>query len=346
MTKKNLLVISTIALASITFGTLINLPVNAVSTTTTGNSQALEIGPVALSLEADPGQTIKTQIMLRDISSNKLIVSNQIDDFIANGEDGTPKLLVDSTEVSPYSIKNWVSPLAQFTLNPKQVQTIPVTIKVPANASPGGHYGVIRFSGKAPGIDGTGVSLSASLGTLVLLKVKGPVTEKMSLVEFGTSQNKKTSNIFEATPINLFVRLKNEGNVHEQPSGQIAIYDMFGKAVAGVNVNMPPKNVLPSSIRRFDQELDKSSLGNKVLFGRYTANLKLKYGSSSDIITKTITFWIIPYRLILAIVIIVIGAITSLIFVIKRYNRFIINKAQGITKEKKVKRTRKNNRKK
>lgn len=345
MKKPSIPTVALLTLLSVFVGLLtFSTPTNAVTATTdstAGNGQALEISPPVLNLTADPGQTIKAQLSLRDITNNKLIVSNQIDDFVANGEDGTPKLLIDSTETSPYSIKSWISPLNQLTLSPKQIKTIPVTIKVPSDAAPGGYYGVIRFSGKAPELKDTGVSLSASLGALIMLRVNGPVTEKMSLVEFGTSQYGKNGTLFEFTPITFFERIKNDGNIHEQPTGQIIITDMFGKTVAGVNINMPPKNVLPASTRKFEQQLDKASLGTRMLFGKYTASLKVKYGASKNVLTKTITFWIIPYKLIGAAVLIIISAITILIFMIKRYNQFIIKKAQGVTKTKKPKKIKK-----
>lgn len=344
--KKNILIATPILLLSLLLGIQFSTSdVNAVAASSTnstvGDGQALEISPPVLYLTADPGQTVKANLNLRDISNNKLVVSNQIDDFIANGEDGTPKLLIDSTETSPYSLKSWVSPLPQLNLSPKQVKSLAINIKVPADAAPGGYYGVIRFSGKAPELKDTGVSLSASLGALIMLRVSGPVTEKMSLVEFGTSFDGKTGTLFESTPITFYERIKNDGNIHEQPSGQITINDMFDKTIAAVNINMPPKNVLPGSIRKFEQPLDKTSLGNKILFGKYTANIRVSYGADNKTLSKSITFWIIPYRLIAAAVLIIVSAIAVLIFAIKRYNKFIINKAQGVKKVKKTKKIKK-----
>lgn len=345
MKKPSIIITISFATISIILSPLIyHANVSAITSTTNstpGDGQALEIAPPVLNLTANPGETIKAELSLRDISKNKLIVSNQIDDFVANGEDGTPKLLIDSTETSPYSLKAWISPVAQITLSPKQVKPISITIKVPADAAPGGYYGVIRFSGKAPELKDTGVSLSASLGALVMLRVKGPVTEKLSLVEFGTSQDNKTSSIFEFTPITFFERIKNEGNIHEQPTGQITVTDMFGKTIAGVNINMPPKNILPKSTRKFEQPLDKTSLGNRVLFGKYTATIKVKYNSTSETLTKAITFWVIPYKLIALAIVGIIAAISILIFMIKRYNQFIIRKAQGTVKPKKTKKIKK-----
>ena len=102
--------------------------------------QALEIGPPILNLSANPGQTIKANLSLRDISSGSLIVTNQINDFVAGGEDGTPKILLDTTTPSAYSIREWITPIPQMLLKTREIRIVPVTISVPKNASPGGYY--------------------------------------------------------------------------------------------------------------------------------------------------------------------------------------------------------------
>ena len=159
--------------------------------------QALEIAPPVLNIKADPGETITTKIILRDVSKSPLVVRNQINDFVANGEDGTPKLLIeDNGEDNPYSLKSWVQPLPEFTLQPKQINELPVKIVVPGNAAPGGYYAVVRFTATPPGLDGTGVSLSASLGTLVLLRVNGDAKEQMSVAEISASKSGKSAWLF------------------------------------------------------------------------------------------------------------------------------------------------------
>jgi hypothetical protein len=301
----------------------------APATNTSG--QALEIAPPVINLVGNPGQTLKTQISLRDVSSSKLIVSGQVNDFVASGEDGTPKILLDSSEPNPYSIRSWVSPLSDLTLNPRQIENLPVTIKIPANAAPGGYYGVVRFTATPPELKSTGVSLSASLGALVLLRVNGQAKESLSVEELSINKAKdgKPGTLFESTPINFVVRLKNTGNVHEQPTGQVAITDMFGKKIANVNVNSATRNILPQSIRKFDEPLDSSIIGNKILFGLYHANLKMTYGASKQTVTSSMTFWIIPYKLIGIGIAVLVGGFIALRIMVRRYNSHIISKAQG-----------------
>lgn len=302
-----------------------------------GTGQALEIAPPVLNLTANPGQTLNAQIALRDVSTGQLVVTGTVNDFVADGEDGTPKILMEEDEeTSPYSLKDWVAPLPELLLEPREIQNLPVTINVPANAAPGGYYGVVRFTATPPNLDGQGVALSASLGALILLRVNGDAKESMTIEEFGIHNgNGKLSNLFQSTPITFVQRVKNTGNVHQQPAGQVTIIDMFGKKVAAVNVNLPPRNVLPQSIRKFEQKLDSSVIGNKQLFGRYTAQLRITYGTDKQVITSETTFWVIPYTLIGIAILVLVGGFIALRIMIRRYNSHIIGKATGAKKTKK-----------
>ena len=338
--KKNLLIITSLVITLLSVSVFANSSTVLAANTVNGNGQALEIAPPVITLTADPGEMITTKISLRDISGGDLVVTGEINDFVASGEDGTPKIILDdTTEANPYSIKNWISPLPELTLKAKQIESLPVTIIVPADAAPGGYYGVVRFTGTPPELKGTGVSLTASLGALILLRVNGDVKENITIEEFSINKNgSKSGNLFETTPLQFVERFKNSGNIHEKPVGQITITDMFGKKVAAINVNLQTNNVLPSSIRKFDQTLDSTVIGNKMLFGRYTANLKVTYGTNKQELTQSITFWVIPYTLIGFIIILIIGGFITLRYAIKRYNQHIRNQALGIKSAKKKKR--------
>ncbi len=329
MKNRALFIIAGLSALSLLIGLFSAMSLVSAQAAPSGSGQALEIAPPVINLTANPGQTIVTQISLRDISSGSLLVNGQVNDFVAGGEDGTPKILLeDDGQANPYSLKGWVAPLPELLLKPKQIKNLPVTIRVPANAAPGGYYGVIRFTATAPELKGTGVSLSASLGSLILIRVNGDVKESMAIEEFSVNHNGKTGSVFEATPLEFIQRIKNNGNIHEQPAGQVVITDMFGKKVAAVNINLPPRNVLPQSIRKFNQPLDSSVIGNKQLFGRYTAELRVTYGDSRKVVTSSLTFWVIPYTLIGIGIALLVGGFIALRTFVKRYNRHIISRAK------------------
>lgn len=313
----------------ITFATLViaavmSLGAATVSHAATDPGQALEIAPPMLSLNGNPGETVKANINIRDVSASPLVVTSQVNDFAAQGETGIPKISLDTTDPNPYSLISWVKPLGQLKLQPKQIESLPVTIVIPANAAPGGYYGVIRFTAAAPQSNTTSVTLSASLGTLIFLRVNGQAKENASLEEFSTSQNGNKMFLFEKPPVDFTVRVNNSGNVYEQPVGQIAISDMFGNAVGNVNVNLEKRVVLPGSIRKLEASLDEGVLGDRMLFGRYTAKLTMTYGADGQKVTAELSFFVIPWTLILLVIFGLVVAFFVIRFGLKRYTERIL----------------------
>lgn len=292
------------------------------------SGQALEIAPPVITLSADPGKTVTTQVHLRNVSSGSLVVTGQANDFVASDEIGTPKIILEEDNSNPYSLKDWITPPARLVLAPREMRTMNITINVPANASPGGHYGVIRFTATPPQLEGSGVSLSASLGSLILLTVSGPVDEKLAVEEFSINKDGKKGSVFQSGPLNFVVRLKNNGNVHQQPVGRIIIKDMFGRDTASLNVNVPPRNILPQSIRKFESPLDSTVIGDKRLFGRYSAELTVTYGQNEQKISSKQNFWVVPYKLVGIIVAALIIGFILIRLGIRRYNRYIIKKSK------------------
>lgn len=293
------------------------------------NGQALSISPPTLQLSADPGSTVTASIKLTNISSGDLLIKNQINDFGAKDETGEPNIIFDNAESTGYSLKNWVSAPAPFKIASKETKTVDFVINVPKDAEPGGHYAVFRFTGQAPELEETGVALSASIGSLVLLRISGDIKEQAYVAEYfsANSQGNKAS-FFEYPPVNFVERIHNDGNVHINPSGTIEILDLFNRKIDTLQVNgavgdskNPPRAVLPQSTRRFEQQLNK-----KWLFGPYKAKLNLKYGEKNQTLTSQLTFWVIPYKAILIILLLIILLILLIRFINRRYKQRIISK--------------------
>jgi hypothetical protein len=282
-----------------------------------------------LNVSANPGQTVKFQIFLRNISSGNLLVTGQANDFVAAGEDGTPKILLKDEGNDPYSLKSWVGPLPSLNIIPREIKTMTITLSVPANASPGGHYGVIRFTATPADLNTTGVSLSASLGSLVLVTVSGKIQQSLTVKDFSVTHNGKKGSFFQSGPVSFTERLDNTGNVHLQPTGVVEVTNLFGKKIGAVNVNSPPRNILPQSIRKFDQPLDKSVIGNKKLFGRYTAKMKLTYGTPQQTLTASLAFWVIPVKLIIIIALVLVAGFFGVRQLLRVYNRRIIERSRN-----------------
>ncbi len=284
-------------------------------------SAGLEISPALVELNGEKGKTYTLKLRVHNVTNSDLAYDSSTNDFSAKDETGSPKVLLDTKLPDTASVKSWVKPIGRFTLRTQETRQLDVTITIPKSAEPGGHYGIVSFAGKDPQIVSTGVGVNVSTGLLMLIRVDGAIKENLSLATLTAEQNGKRQDFFETGPIMFVTRLQNEGNVHVKPAGTIEIRNMFGGVVATLPVNDKLSNVLPGSIRRFEANLNKDWM-----IGRYEANLTVGYGTTGQAIMGSTSFWVIPYRLLLA----VLAILLTLGFIVRRltkvYNRRIIEK--------------------
>ncbi len=296
---------------------------SAASTETQNHGQGLEISPPLIDRKVKLGQVLTLPIRLRNITRNRVVATTEIDDFVAAGEDGRPKILDATSEDSPYSFRSWVvGGLPELDLVAGEAKMATIKILVPKDAAPGGHYGVVRFTALPPEAAGSQVALNASIGTLVLLNVSGEVQEELALSDFYASREEKKGTFFEYGPLSFTTRLQNNGNVHVKPEGSIKITNMFGKTVTELPLNETKGSILPGSTRKFDSFFDR-----KRLFGRYKINLSLTYGSEKAL-SQTIVVWVIPYKQVLLIITVLALIVLLILLSLRQYKRRIIAQHQ------------------
>lgn len=302
------------------------------------SDNGLKVSPVRSDLTIAAGSSQQITVSVTNVTSEVSSYDIQVNDFTASGdESGEPQILLDANQYAPtHSLKRLVGKVAGVTLTPGQTKNVLVPINVPKGYKAGGYYGAIRFVPHTDaGAPNKNVTLSASVGSLVLVTVPGNINEVMSVASLdarkavGTNQIDTPNTIFfNNKSINGVVRFQNGGDVQEQPFGKLVLKNWRGKAIASYEINngTPRGNVLPDSIRKFEVKLDKLSG-----FGKYTLEGNFGYGSAGQLITARTTFYIIPVYLIVIVVVLVL-LVLFLIFglprVIKRYNRRVVARSQ------------------
>ncbi len=301
----------------------------AAQTSTVGGN-ALKVSPVRQDITMDPGTSQFVDVFISNLTSVPAKLHGAVNDFTSAGnETGQPNIILDENQSAPtHSLKQFVVPVGDFTLAPGEVRDIKVKINIAKDAPGGGYYGAIRFYPVSTAGDiSKNLNLSASVGSLVLLRVNGEIKEEMHVASFDVRRGDNSAFFFTSNKglVNV-IRFQNTGNVQLEPFGKIMI-KRFGKVVSTTEINdvAPRSNVLPDSIRRFDQPLKGLSS-----FGKYTLQGNFGYGSTGQLLTSSLTFYIVPVAYI-AIVLGIVLALAFLIFVVPRliraYNRNVIRKA-------------------
>lgn len=282
----------------------------------------LQVSPAIVDINAERGKTYDIKVKITNTTTSDQQYYVEVNDFKAKDESGNPEFITDSKAPGSASLVKWIQPITSFSLNPSQSKEVLAKMVVPANAEPGGHYGIIRFGNQPSSSGQTGAALAASAGPLVLVRVDGEVKESLTVADFYTQRKGKKASMFEYGPVDFVERLTNNGNVHVKPTGNIVVTNMLGRQVAAIPVNGNNGNVLPNSTRRFEQRLE-----NKWRFGRYTAKMSLTYGTAGGALDGTLTFWVIPYKLIVAAILLIVLIIVLVKKMISRYKKKIIESA-------------------
>lgn len=294
--------------------------------------QGLEVSPPVIELDADPGERVVTEVNVRNITEIDVRASGTVEDFVARDETGEPRILLDTEEESPYPLAAYVEDVPDLTIEPAEQETAEIVINVPEDASPGGHFGVVRFSGEPadPTREESAVAISASIGSLILLNVSGDIEEDLAVEELAVAQDGEQGQLFQTGPFDFITRLENRGNVYLQPQGELRITNLIGQEVATIPFNVDEgeefnlANVLPDQVRRFEEHYDDKPFW----FGRYTLTVDLEYGEDNQEVTASTDFWVIPYVMVGVILLMLIAVGFFGRKALKAYKQNVIKKYQ------------------
>lgn len=260
------------------------------------SKNGLAVTPPSFEIAGNPGATITNTVRLENMKSTPVRLAVDRRNFAAIGEDGAIGLTEDT---DTFSLASWITvDPADVVIPPKSTRTFTFSIKVPLNAEPGGHFGSLIFRSITDDtLTGSGASVAQEIGSLILLKLAGDTKEGAHNESFTT-----TKSLYEYGPVQFDSRVKNLGNVHLKPYGNITITNMLGQKVATIEYDA--KNVLPGAIRKISAEWP-----TKWRFGRYNATSVLIYGSNNTQLANVTSFYILPYRLmaVVLVVLIVLG---------------------------------------
>jgi hypothetical protein len=295
-------------------------------------SITLSVSPTLFDMTASPTQEWTSNVRVINANEVPLQIYTDVVNFSSNGEGGQGSLApVLAEESDGATLAEWITiDDAERLIPAEQTVSIPFTINVPDDAPPGGHFAAILIGTRS--FDGAGgaaqVETSQVVTALVFLRVAGDINEAGQIRDFTTSRL-----ISEAPAMDFSIRFENTGNVHLQPQGNITITNMWGKerGVLPINQNSQFGNVLPESIRKYT--FNWTGDWSFADIGRYKAVATLAYGDQARKFTdRTTTFWVIPWRALLLVLVIVGGLGWFVVWGIKLYIRRMLQLA-GVTPE-------------
>ncbi len=302
---------------------------------------SLTISPLVVNLTGDPGKTVTTDLRVKQDGGATEVLKVGLQKFTADGDTGKP-MLADRQPGDDYF--DWIHfDKTEFTAPTGVWQTVHVTINLPKTAA-FGYYYAVTFSRAHPAKSSGGSNVvNGATAVLILLEARSPNAKRtLTIDSFGTDHS-----VYEFLPVTFNVKFANTGNVHVIPAGTIFV-SRGGKQVETVDLNPSYGNILPGTKRIYSDDwsvgfphyekklvdgkpvLDKkgqpiehlvwdlSQIG-KIRIGHYYAHLLAIYddGHRDVPVEASVSFWVIPWRILGALVLIV-GLIVGGLYMIAR----------------------------
>lgn len=256
-------------------------------------AQGLTAIPPRIEVTVKPGAAVIKEIKVRNDSNTPKTISLEVKDFIVSDELGTPILLDGISETANrWAASTWVQiSTTKIQLKANETKALTITIVVPDKATAGGHYAMVLQTpdNADTTINGTGSIVTTRVGTLLYITVPGNIKEDAKITNFSGPT------FLEYGPVNFSSTFVNLSDVHIIPAGSITITDLLGLKVG--QVYLPETRIFPLTQRNIDV-----TYSAKWLLGRFRAELNAIYGTQGQLLTATLFFWVIPWRLIVLLI--------------------------------------------
>ncbi|MCE9586474.1 hypothetical protein K8R04_04120 [Candidatus Uhrbacteria bacterium] len=235
-------------------------------------TKAISVGPGLVDVTVDAGKQTDFSILVTNEEAQTLSFALTIQKFIPQGDSGQVEFLSPN---DTSGLPDWLFLEAPtLTLRSGESRNVSVSLRVPNDATPGGHYAAVFLTQTSLDTSaGQNVSAIPRIGVLVFATVNGNVVEKVALREARVEQISGSH-----LPARFIVTVENNGNVHVLPSVRIDITNVFRQTVASLDGNTVDSRVLPGSARVFTSDWIK---GSGVSDGGFWNELKQEWSNGA-----------------------------------------------------------------
>ena len=218
----------------------------------------------SLSYQLAPGAVQEDCVFLSNYSNVPLTFTVYGTDAFNNR---TGDFAVLEGDDPPTDVGSWIKLGTEaVTLQPSTGIEMPLTIQVPANASPGDHVGAVLASSRTSADDATGkqVLLDRRTGTRVYFRVAGEENPGLVVEDLSVDYHGSLNPLHGEVDVTYTVR--NEGNIRLGAKQEVTVNDLFG--AAATKKPRPIAELLP---------------GNAVTFREHFTGIAATFRLSADV---------------------------------------------------------------
>ena len=303
------------------------------------------VSPVFFDLSANPGDTLSDKVRIRNNTTSPLPIKLAVE-RLAGDVNGDLTLKQDAND----NTLSWITfQKDTIVANPLEWTEVPFTITIPKDAAYGYYWAITFKQDNTNPLAKTGAAITGAAAVPILLDVRKPGAKADAKILKFTTDNF----INEYLPINFKIQVQNIGNIHVKPVGNIFITNGLSKNIATLEVNTAGGNIIPETNRIFNTSWDDGFIVNEPVIedgqikldkngkpvnrlvinwnkltsfriGKYTASLLLVFdnGKKDVPLEATLTFWVIPWKVLIVLFV----SLTVLIILIRIILKWYINR--------------------
>ena len=275
--------------------------------------ETFSLSPIIVDEKAKQRDILKQTVTITNTTDRKLqIYATVMNMDVANGAQQFQNRYEADIATS---IANWIEiTRGVIELEPGETKRIPYLIQVYLSAAPGVYHAKIFFQ-EGSNRDEAEQRIKAWKDVDINLEVLDDAKERLQLNTFTPDKV-----FFTGANASFSYLLENVGNRPLTPKGEIRIFNRRGEEVGTIPANSENTALLPEATSQLSAAWNTAGK-----FGRYKAYLDIAYGDKqTGTVNDTIFFWVVPWKEILLLFVVLAGAIAFLGYIV--YDRYGFNK--------------------
>lgn len=246
-------------------------------------------------LEGEPGTKIKDKVRIQNWTKAPITFKLFGADGFNTEQDGFFSLKGYDEKMT--DLGRWVTPAtSQVTVYGRTQVDVPVTVKIPRNATPGDHVGGVvamnvSVESTQKDAEGVEVGIQRAVGARMYIRVAGPTTPALEVENVTLTHDRGMMPWTGSGRGSVGYTVKNTGNVRLSPDAVVTLAGLTGE-IASVD-GKGLTDLLPGETARVNQKVEGIPS-----FGKVTATVAVTTtdGPTDEAATST---WLVPWPALL-----------------------------------------------
>ena len=319
---------------------LITTPLTRHSAAQADEGFSLQVSPSPLVATVSPSTDSTLDLQIRNTNTTTQALKMGLRSFSIDDTSGEVKLGKDASK-EVQSLVSFAAPT--FSLAPGEIFTQHIYLHPTSTSGFSYNFATTIAQQNPPHASGGKTAIAGSVAVFTLISVDKPgAVRKFELASVAASRH-----TYEYLPADILVKLKNTGNVNVQPTGTVYIqrHSSDTSPLAALPLNSSGGYILPGTSRTFTAtwndgfpHYETTQNGDKTTrklvwkggianlrIGRYVAKVVAIYddGQRDVPIMAEVSFWVIPWRLLLAALAILLLLIVGIVVLVRSLDRAV-----------------------